>query len=52
MAENGFCPDWIADNFDTLLDPFCEHVYLTLVSVAIGFVIAFTLALLAHRRAG
>ena len=50
VADNGICPDWIADNFDRYLDPFWQHVYLTLVSVAIGFAIAFALALLAHRR--
>jgi osmoprotectant transport system permease protein len=50
VSDNGICPDWIADNFDRYLDPFWDHVYLTLVSVAIGFAIAFTLALLAHRR--
>ena len=50
MADNGFCPDWIADNFDRYVDPFFEHVVLTLVSLAIGFAIAFGLALLAHRQ--
>ena len=50
VQENGFCPDWIADNFDRYVTPLWEHVYLTVVSVAIGFAIAFTLALLAHRR--
>ncbi len=50
VADNGICPDWIADNFDRYLSPFWEHVYLTLVSVAIGFAIAFALALIAHRR--
>jgi osmoprotectant transport system permease protein len=50
VADNGICPDWIFDNFDRYVDPFWDHVYLTLVSVAIGFVIAFGLALLAHRR--
>ena len=50
MADNGFCPEWIADNFDRYVDPFFEHVVLTLVSLAIGFAIAFGLALLAHRR--
>ena len=43
-------PDWIVDNLDRYVDPFVEHVYLTVVSVAIGFAIAFALALLAHRR--
>ena len=50
VADNGFCPDWIADNLDRYVDPFWQHVYLTLVSVGIGFAISFGLALLAHRR--
>jgi osmoprotectant transport system permease protein len=50
VADNGVCPDWIVDNFDRYVTPFWEHVYLTVVSVAIGFAIAFALALLAHRR--
>jgi osmoprotectant transport system permease protein len=50
VADNGVCPDWIVDNFDRYVTPFWEHVYLTVVSVAIGFVIAFSLALIAHRR--
>ena len=50
VAENGFCPDWIAANYDRYVTPFFEHVMLTVVPVTIGFAIAFTLALLAHRR--
>ena len=50
VQEEGFCPDWIADNYDRYLDPFFQHVILTVVPVAIGFAIAFTLALIAHRR--
>jgi len=50
VADNGICPNWIADNFDRYLSPLWQHVYLTVVSVAIGFAIAFGLALLAHRR--
>ena len=49
VADNGICPDWIADNLDRYVTPFWEHVFLTLTSVAIGFGIAFGLALLAHR---
>ena len=49
VADNGICPDWITDNFDRYVNPFWEHVYLTVVSVGIGFAIAFALALLAHR---
>ena len=50
IADDGVCPGWIADNLDRYVNPFLEHLYLTLVSVAIGFAIAFALALLAHRR--
>jgi osmoprotectant transport system permease protein len=50
VSDNGFCPDWIAHNFDRYVDPFFQHVFLTVVSVAIGFAIAFTLALIAYRR--
>ncbi len=50
VADNGFCPDWIVDNIDKYWSPLLEHIFLTLISVAIGFGIAFTLALIAHRR--
>jgi len=50
VERNGFCPDWIADNWERYKTPLIEHIELTLISVAIGFVIAFSLALLAYRR--
>lgn len=50
VADDGFCPAWIADNLDRYVTPFVEHVYLTVVSVAIGFAVSFALALLAHRK--
>jgi len=50
VANNGLCPDWIWDNFDRYTGPFWDHVYLTVVAVAIGFAISFTLALIAYRR--
>ena len=50
VSNNGFCPDWIVHNFGRYEQPLLEHVYLTLVSLAIAFVIAFALALAAHRR--
>jgi osmoprotectant transport system permease protein len=50
VSDNGFCPDWIADNFDRYVDPFFEHVLLTVLAVAIGFGISFALALVAYRR--
>jgi osmoprotectant transport system permease protein len=50
IARNDFCPGWIFDHFDRYTTPLAEHVYLTVVAVASGFAIAFTLALLARRR--
>jgi osmoprotectant transport system permease protein len=49
VAENGFCPDWIQHNMDKYWGPLLDHTVLTLVSVGIGFAIAFSLAILAHR---
>jgi osmoprotectant transport system permease protein len=50
VADNGFCPGWIVDNFDRYVDPFFQHVLLTVVAVAVGFAISFSLALIAYRR--
>lgn len=50
VADNGFCPRWIWDNFDRYTHPLLEHVYLVVVPVIIGFAIAFALGLIAHRR--
>jgi osmoprotectant transport system permease protein len=50
VENNGFCPDWIVHHLDRYVGPFWQHVYLVVVSVAIGFAIAFALGLLAHRR--
>jgi osmoprotectant transport system permease protein len=50
VADNGFCPSWIVDNFDRYTDPLLQHIFLTLVSLGIGFAISFGLALIAHRR--
>jgi osmoprotectant transport system permease protein len=50
IGQNKLCPGWIVDNIDRYTHPLLEHVYLTLVSVGIGFAIAFALALLAHQR--
>jgi osmoprotectant transport system permease protein len=49
-GNNGLCLDWVAHHLDRYQTPFLEHVYLTVVPVAIGFAIALTLGLLAHRR--
>jgi osmoprotectant transport system permease protein len=50
ISQNKLCPGWIVDNFDRYTQPLMEHIVLTLTSVAIGFVIAFALALIARRR--
>jgi osmoprotectant transport system permease protein len=50
VSNDGFCPGWIADNWNRYTHPFWQHVYLTVVALAIGFAIAATLALLAYRR--
>jgi osmoprotectant transport system permease protein len=50
VANDGFCPDWIAKNINKYWAALGEHVYLTVVSLGVGFMIAFALALLAHRK--
>ena len=50
VQSNGFCPEWIADNLDRYTHPLWQHVELTVIAVAAGFLIALGLALLAHRR--
>ncbi len=49
-SNNGFCPGWIADHFGDYVDPFFQHLYLTVITIVIGFAISFTLALIAYRR--
>ncbi|MGE4428646.1 MAG: ABC transporter permease [Solirubrobacteraceae bacterium] len=50
LLDNGVCPRWIVDNLDRYVDPLLRHLLLTVVALAIGFAIAFGLALLAHRH--
>lgn len=50
VEDNGFCPRWIVDNFHRYETPLWQHVYLTVIAVAIGFTLALALALAAHRR--
>ena len=45
-----FCPDWLLHNGDRYVSPTVEHLELVAVSVLAGFVIAFSLAVIAHRR--
>ena len=50
IAQNHLCPGWIIDHFDRYTTPLAEHLYLTVMAVVCGFVIAFALALLARRQ--
>ncbi|MDQ2622448.1 MAG: ABC transporter permease [Actinomycetota bacterium] len=50
IAENKlFCPGWVADNWDRYVDPTLQHLVLVGSAVAAGFLIAFGMAILAHR---
>jgi osmoprotectant transport system permease protein len=49
-GDHAFCWDWVKEHWsDTLQPALVQHIELTLIAVAIGFAIAFPLALLAHR---
>jgi osmoprotectant transport system permease protein len=44
-----FCTEWFVDNFGHVFAPrLVEHIWLTGIAVGLGFVIAFTAALLAY----
>ncbi len=46
-----FCPDWVSRNWDNVLWPALrQHIELTLIAIAFGFVISTALALFAYRR--
>lgn len=49
--DEPFCFDWARDNIDRFGTPTVQHLELVVISVLLGFAIAFALALLAHRRA-
>jgi osmoprotectant transport system permease protein len=51
VTENRFfCPDWVRDNWSDVIQPaLVEHIKLTVIAVAVGFVISFVAALLTHR---
>jgi osmoprotectant transport system permease protein len=49
-GDHAFCWDWVRQHWgDTLGPALWQHVELTAIAVAIGFALAFPLALLAHR---
>jgi osmoprotectant transport system permease protein len=45
-----FCFDWARENIDRYGAPTVQHLELVVISVVLGFAVAFALALLAHRR--
>jgi osmoprotectant transport system permease protein len=48
-GNNGVCPRFIIDHFGDYWHPFFQHVWLAVVPLTIGFLLATSLALLAHR---
>jgi len=50
-GDNLFCWDWVKEHWDDTLQPaLVLHIELTAVAVAVGSVLAFGLAMFAHRR--
>jgi osmoprotectant transport system permease protein len=45
-----FCWEWAQENFDRYEKPLIQHVELVVISVLLGFAVAFALSLLAHRH--
>jgi len=51
VAQNkAFCLGWAIDNFDRYTTPLLNHLLLVMIAVAIGFSVAFAMALLSHGR--
>lgn len=48
-ANEIFCFDWARENIDRYGTPTVQHLEIVIFAVVIGFVVAFSLALLAHR---
>jgi osmoprotectant transport system permease protein len=48
-SDHVFCLDWAKDNIDRFLTPTVQHLQIVVPAVLIGFVVAFALALVAHR---
>jgi len=49
-GNNGICLNWILGHLGRYETPFFQHVYLTVLPVAIGFAIALAMGLVAHRK--
>jgi osmoprotectant transport system permease protein len=49
QPDHVFCFDWARENIDRFGTPTVQHLQIVVPALAIGFVVAFALALLAHR---
>jgi osmoprotectant transport system permease protein len=49
QSSHLFCWDWAKENIDRYGTPTVQHLEIVLISVLVGFAIAFVLALVAHR---
>lgn len=49
-ANEVFCFDWARENIDRFGTPTVQHLQIVVPAILIGFIVAFALALLAHRR--
>ena len=49
IDNSWWCPQYLKDNSSEIQDAFVEHIWLTVVSVLIGLVLAIPVALLARR---
>jgi osmoprotectant transport system permease protein len=49
QSSHLFCWDWAKENIDRYGTPTVQHLEIVVLSVLIGFVVAFALALIAHR---
>jgi osmoprotectant transport system permease protein len=50
QPDQVFCFDWARENIDRYGTPTVQHLELVLISLLLGFAVAFALSLLAHRR--
>jgi osmoprotectant transport system permease protein len=50
QSDHLFCFDWAKENIDRYGTPTVQHLEIVVLSVMIGFAVAFALAVLAHRR--
>jgi len=49
QPDQVFCFDWARENLDRFATPTVQHLQIVIPALLIGFVVAFALALLAHR---